>query len=148
MDANIKRNIILRDTATVEKYTSHRGGSPDKIIKRDRDAHASRLLKEWNSACEAAEEQPKQYYSDREGFYLKFISSEGVSLYTKGLEDLRKDIRLSNLQKENSVEKATVFIPSNSKDKLFSKLIKYSDHKKIGKKGTRPTINFLAILRQ
>ena len=135
MDANIKRNIILRDTATVEKYTSRRGGSPDKIIKRDRDTHASRLLKEWNSACEAAEEQSKQYHSDREGFYLKFISSEGVSLYTKGLEDLREDIRLSNLQKENSIEKATVFIPSNSKDKLFSKLVKYSDHEKDREKG-------------
>jgi len=60
------------------------------------------------------------------GVYLDIIGKDGYDLNIKSLEDIRKNIRIANIKKENPTQ-ATLYLPLDKKDFLVGKIQKYAN---------------------
>lgn len=129
------KHIFLSDYAKSQKYTSPSSGGPkSKPLERNRNAHAEKLLGQFNAIWEqkAAIEQTREaeQISTKTGTYLSFTGAPNSVLIIKSLEDQRKGIRLLNVQEisESEEEKQTraiVYIPKGKESHFVKKIQAY-----------------------
>ena len=132
-----KANIFLSNTKESMPYKTTRGGR-DKHnypVLTQPLAHVRKLKQELNSIFNSAI-TPKQVVAikAKDGFYLDVSGQQGYELNYKSLEDERAGIQLLNIQSENDLTKATVFVPKNKVSNLIRKFDKFESTIGIGDK--------------
>ena len=65
--------------------------------------------------------------SVRDGVYLQIEGQKGYDLVTKSLENTSQHVRLLNINEEEGVTKATVYVPAKKKDFFLNKINKYAE---------------------
>lgn len=125
------QNIILEEKGESLTYVpiNGGGGNPNFPTRTSRRSHASYLARQLESAWSRALEEAKNVVatSTRDGVYLQIEGKEGYDLVTKSLEDTRQHVRLLNVNEENGVVKATVYVPITKQDFFVKKINKYAD---------------------
>ena len=124
--AGKKRNIFLHEVNRMS-YSSEGAHNTDsfpvRLNPRQHAEHIESLLKQ------CMEEIPTQTKVEilrgKEGLYLEFSGETNKELNTKSLENIRKGIRLLNIQEENDTTKATVYIPFEKTEYYLRKVDEY-----------------------
>ena len=123
-----KANIFLSNTKESMPYkTTRRGGGKNNYpVLTQPLAHVRKLKQELDSIINSAI-TPKQVAAikEKDGFYLDISGKQGYDLNYKSLEDERAGIQLLNIQSEDALTKATVFVPQNKVSNLISKFDKF-----------------------
>lgn len=132
-----KANIFLSNTKESMPYkTTRRGGGKNNYpVLTQPLAHVRKLKQELDSIINSAI-TPKQVAAikEKDGFYLDISGKQGYDLNYKSLEDERAGIQLLNIQSEDALTKATVFVPQNKVSNLISKFDKFESTIGIGDK--------------
>lgn len=131
----LKRNIILPDTAESFPYQRPSGGGGDKRLPdRMRREHAAALrqeLKNIESLDTAAE--------TRGGIYLRFNSSPGYEIDPDTFDNAPSKVQLVGVSHagadDSQVMSATVFVPEKKRDFFEKKIAVYADESKATKNG-------------
>ena len=123
-----KANIFLSNTKESMPYkTTRRGGGKNNYpVLTQPLAHVRKLKQELDSIINSAI-TPKQVAAikEKDGFYLDISGKQGYDLNYKSLEDERAGIQLLNIQSEDALTKATIFVPQNKVSNLISKFDKF-----------------------
>lgn len=128
------QNIVLEEKGESLRYipVNGRGGKPKIPLRKSRMEHAlmlkAQLEQAWNKSQEA--DNNIVAATSREGVYLQIEGKEGYDLITRSIEDVRQHVRLLNVQEENGVTKAAVFIPAKKQDFFLKIINKYADAEK------------------
>ena len=124
-----KRNIFLHDVKTEIAYSSQ-GARIERSfpVRSDPRQHAQLIERKLRKSQEEALSQ-RQVAAIRykEGLYLEFSGEANSELNTKSLENVNQGIRLLNIQEENGVTKATVYVPSEKTGYFLQKVEAYVD---------------------
>lgn len=135
--ANNYQHIFLQGNVISQKYRAKGGGRDStNILDRNRIIHSERLLKQldeiWSKQQELTQKREANQLSTRQGTYLSFTGAMTYDLITESLEDLKKGIRLLNIQDirdQNEPTKkqirATVYIPKGKENHFITKIKKY-----------------------
>jgi len=107
------------------KFTSPQtGGSISSLPNRNVPQHGNKLFGMLESILTSQNEQLQINNDLNKGVYLEILGVEDNDLNIKSLEDIRKNIRLSNFQNSNP-QKATFYLPLEEKDFLEKKIKEY-----------------------
>jgi len=132
-----KANIFLSNTKESMPYkTTRRGGGKNNYpVLTQPLAHVRKLKQELDSIINSAI-TPEQVAAikEKDGFYLDISGKQGYDLNYKSLEDERAGIQLLNIQSEDALTKATVFVPQNKVSNLISKFDKFESTIGVGDK--------------
>ena len=147
-----KRNIFLPDTVETVPYSSSQGGGNFRLVERDVRTHAElikrRLLRSYAEDNAQRRATAIRY---RDGVYLEFSGAPDHDLAIMSLEDRRLGIRLLNVQRDDNVTKALVYIPAGKESYFLRKVEAYaSELTPTGKpkNGSRPCIFGIAVLSE
>jgi len=140
------RHIFLDHSGESSEYTSPpTRGAEFRIPSRPRASHSAKLKRQLDAAWQAAKQTAQQRTAVslpvRQGVYLEFESAPDYDLVTKSLEDRRAGIRLLNIRTvpaqddpEQTVTRATVYIPAGKERHFLEKVRKYAEEQtKAGK---------------
>lgn len=129
------KHIFIAGHVSSEKYkVQSKPGTKPRIPIRNRTDHSQKLLRAfdaiWQQKRELQQQRESEYIPTREGTYIQFTSAADHDLITKSLEDLRKGIRLLNIQEisigENKTQvKATVYVPRGKEGLFLNKVNSY-----------------------
>ncbi|GMU86836.1 MAG: hypothetical protein AMXMBFR48_20770 [Ignavibacteriales bacterium] len=129
------KHIFISGNVRSEKYrTPSKGGGVLRLPPRERESHSQRLLRQFDSIWHEKEQlklnRAAQQITTREGTYLSFTSSANNDLITKKMEDLKKGIRLLNIQEIPVDEgqkkiRATIYVPNGKEGHFVKKIEKY-----------------------
>ncbi len=129
------KHIFIIGNVSSEKYKAPPAmGAGPRIPNRNRATQSQKLLQQFNAIWQAKEQLQQrrgaEQIATREGTYISFTSAADHDLVTKSLEDLRKGIRLLNIQEipvnENQTQvRATVYVPNGKEGHFISKIQKY-----------------------
>jgi hypothetical protein len=125
------QHIFIRKTETELFRTPPTMGSNPNIPIRDRILHSTALLQKFETIWQMQEQQRDAHQIPAtHGTYLSFTSSVDCDLITKSLEDLRKGIRLLNVQNivsedEHKQVRATIYLPRGKESHFIDKIRKY-----------------------
>ena len=132
-----KANIFLSNTKESMPYkTTRRGGGKNNYpVLTQPLAHVRKLKQELDSIINSAI-TPRQVAAikEKDGFYLDISGKQGYDLNYKSLEDERAGIQLLNIQSEDALTKATIFVPQNKVFNLISKFDKFESTIGVGDK--------------
>lgn len=127
------KHIFISGNVKSEKYKIKGNPVTAKPLPiRNRETHSQKLLTQldaiWQQKEEIKQQRGAEQIATREGTYISFTSAADHDLITRSLEDLRKGIRLLNINEipigENQTQiRATVYVP-NGKEGLFISKIK------------------------
>lgn len=131
-----KSHLLVRNTATSEKYTypSSGGGDKKNYPTRDRSRHGQKLqadLQKVEQAIAAYVNTPPPTGLEKEnGFYVQFSGEPGYDLKIESLGHTGKDIEAVAIQaieieEEVTQTTATVFIPEGQLSYFIDKVEKY-----------------------
>ncbi len=129
----IYRHILLPNTATVEQYTSPKGGprGPFKIPPRNRISHSAHLLRQLEEACQESirlSQEGKAFgVTAEDGIYLSFESDPGFELKLDSLESAQSGIELLSVRKIDERQWATVFVPAGQLKHFVKKVEDFRD---------------------
>lgn len=117
------------------KTTRRGGGKNNYPVLTQPLAHVRKLKQELDSIINSAI-TPEQVAAikEKDGFYLDISGKQGYDLNYKSLEDERAGIQLLNIQSEDALTKATVFVPQNKVSNLISKFDKFESTIGVGDK--------------
>ncbi|MBN8684595.1 MAG: S8 family peptidase [Chitinophagales bacterium] len=129
------KHIFISENVSRENYRaqSRVGQAPDIPI-RDRATQSQRLLSQfdaiWQQKAQMQQQRSAAQIATREGTYIQFTGAAGYELMTKSLEDLKKGIRLLNIQEilleENLKQtRATVYVPNGQEGYFIKKIEEY-----------------------
>lgn len=125
------QNILIEERGESLTYipVNGGGGTPNFPPRTSRKNHASYIKRQledaWNRAMDEAETVVAT--SVRDGVYLQIEGQEGYDLVTKSLENTSQHVRLLNINEEEGVTKATVYVPTKKKDFFLKKINKYAE---------------------
>ena len=143
------RHIFLNNLPVSKKFTSPSSVGPEKRIPdRDRNIHSQFLRQKMESAWQQAEDERAVVHATRQGVYIEFKSDPDCDLLTKSLEDMRsKKIRLLNvreeLEGEQTVTYATVYVANEKKSHFLKKIQEYADAEKDSESGKPKNASFI-----
>lgn len=130
------KHFFIEGNVRSERYKIRsRPGSGPNIPSRDRASHSQKLLSQleaiWSESERLRQQRSAEHIARREGTYLSFTSAANHDLITKSLENLRKGIRLLNIQEISINEdqkqvKATVYVPNGKEGYFIKKIKEYS----------------------
>ncbi len=129
-------NLFLRNTVRRIDYTTPQSNGPRfSYPLRNPIHHGSNIQRQldaaWNRYQEELTRRQAVAIPTREGMYLEFESAPGFELKTKSLEDLRVGVRLLNVRTatigENTVQRATIFVPHNKRAHFLNKTVAYME---------------------
>ena len=127
--AEKKRNIFLHDGKTEIAYSSEgahvKRSFPDRLNPRQHAQFIERQLKKSQEGFLSQRQVAAIRY--KEGLYLEFSGEVNKALKTESLENITQGIRLLNIQDENGVTKATVYVPSEKAGYFLQKVEAYTD---------------------
>jgi hypothetical protein len=148
---DLYKHIFLSGNKTSEKYkTAPSHGATPNIPDRNRASHSRTLLDRFDEIWQEKETLNQQrdaaQIPTRDGTYLAFKSELNHDLITKSLEDLRKNIRLLNIQEtqieNNNQTIATVYIPKGKENHFIDKILKYQSEVTLsGEPKNAPLVN-------
>lgn len=144
--ANYQHIFIGKSEAELFKTPRTRGGQPN-IPLRNRISHSDALLNKFDAIWEQNQQQQAAHISTRDGTYLSFTSSVDYDLVVKSLEDLRKGIRLLNVQNivsedEHKQVRATIYVPRGKESHFIDKIRQYQTQEtKTGKPKNASLVN-------
>jgi hypothetical protein len=129
------QHIFISGRAETELFRTPptRGGQLN-IPQRERLSHSATLLNRFDAIWEQQQQLNQQRQAaqvpTRDGTYLSFTSSVDYDLITKSLEDLRKGIRLLNVQSivsedEHKQVRATIYLPRGKESHFIDKIRRY-----------------------
>ena len=122
-----KRNIFLPDTVETVPYSSSQGGGNFRLVERDVRTHAElikrRLLRSYAEDNAQRRATAIRY---RDGVYLEFSGAPDHDLAIMSLENRRLGIRLLNVQRDDNVTKALVYIPAGKESYFLRKVEAYA----------------------
>ena len=131
------KHIFITGNVSSEKSRAPSGmGGEPRIPVRDRKSQSQKLLSQLDSIWQVKEQLQQQRAAEqiaaKEGMYISFTSAANHDLITKSLEDIRKGIRLLNIQEIPMVEnqtqsRATIYIPNGKEGHFISKIQKYQN---------------------
>lgn len=135
------KNIFLDNTSEKVAYTSKRSGGSFSIPFRNRIDHGTKLLRSLNKIWETNDDSNAISLVRNHGTYIDFFSSQDYELKLNSLEFQSKGIKLLNVHLDDTVTKATVFIPKGEEHYFSKKISQYllEDNKK----GDKPKNNDL-----
>ena len=124
--AGKKRNIFLHEVNRMS-YSSEGAHNTDSFpVRSNPRQHAEHLESLLKQCLEEIPTQSKgEVLRGKEGLYLEFSGETNKELNTKSLENIRKGIRLLNIQEENDTTKATVYIPFEKTEYYLRKVDEY-----------------------
>jgi len=146
-------NLFLSDTVSRIDYTNpQKNISRFKSPARDAGYHGTNIQRQLDVAWRRYQEELTRRQAvavpAREGMYLEFESAPGFELKVKSLEDLRANVRLLNVRTltvgENTVQRATIFVPHDKRAHFLNKTMAYMES---GKKN-KPLIASIEEVRQ
>lgn len=146
-------NLFLHDTISRIDYTNpQKNVSRFKSPARDAGYHGTNIQRQLDVAWRRYQEELTRRQAvavpAREGMYLEFESAPGFELKVKSLEDLRANVRLLNVRTltvgENTVQRATIFVPHDKRAHFLKKTEAYTES---GKKN-KPLIASIEEVRQ
>lgn len=132
MTKKLKRpHIQIRHGKESFPYTPRTGGGGNdvKIPNRNRITHADNLKTQYNKIFEKDEKGNWEKYR-LGGAYVQFKGKQNFDLIVKSLENMSQGVRLCNVQEENSVQNATVFIPLEKENFFLKKIDNYKNKKR------------------
>lgn len=125
-----KKNIFLKQTVEIMPYKSEAKPIGKNFPKRDTNIHAN-IIQRKIQQCYVESLTQKQVAAIRykEGTYLEFTSAKGYDLKIDSLENRKAGIRLLNVRpdKDETVVKATVYIPKGQEKYFIDKVEKYAN---------------------
>lgn len=124
--AGKKRNIFLHEVNRMS-YSSEGVHNTDSFpVRSNPRQHAEHLESLLKQCLEEIPTQSKgEVLRGKEGLYLEFSGETNKELNTKSLENIRKGIRLLNIQEENDTTKATVYVPFEKTEYYLRKVDEY-----------------------
>lgn len=146
------KNIFLDNTESKYSYTTKKGGRSFLIPPRNRIEHGNKLLKQLDEAWKVNIDSKAVSISKNHGTYLEFESSPNLELKLSSLDAQQQGIKLLNVRKtmlssENTITKATVFVPKGKEQYFTKKISEYiNDNNK--KSGTPKNNNFVASINE
>lgn len=130
MSDDFKPHLFIKNVHSSQEYTTPPGPPIDsKLPQRDRQFHGefliSSLIEIWSNHDEEVLQRNKKGLPVKSGEYITFFGAEKQILELSSLgADSAKLLNVKN-NSEQSVQIATVFIPSNKQNKLITKVAKY-----------------------
>ena len=125
------QNILLEEKGESLTYipVNGGGGTPNFPPRTSRRNHASYVKKQLENAWNRAMDEARTVVatSVRDGVYLQIEGQKGYDLVTKSLENASQHVRLLNINEEEGVTKATVYVPAKKKDFFLKKINKYAE---------------------
>lgn len=132
-------HLIIPTRAQSERFRTPNtgGGTGVKLLNRDRDAHAHKLIVQLEQLKTKEQtlidEQRRSYGIETAGIQIEFLSDPKETLKLESLEFQQHGIELCSAhENEEGAITATVFIPEGKIDYFLRKIIDYKD------KDTRP----------
>lgn len=125
------QNILLEEKGESLTYIPVNGGGgtsnfPPRTSRRNHASYVKKQLENaWNRAMDEA--RTVVATSVRDGVYLQIEGQKGYDLVTKSLENASQHVRLLNINEEEGVTKATVYVPAKKKDFFLKKINKYAE---------------------
>jgi len=140
-------HIYVQGTGQSEAYVSKAGGKTPPPPARNREAHASFLLRSLNIALAQAAagiragRAPDDHGTD--GFVLEFRLPLGQEKFVEKLEDRRQRIELlSVFDRGDEGLRATVYVPMRAQQYFLRKIERYRDEQtRSGRPKNEPLIN-------
>lgn len=152
-------HLVISKSPSVSNYmTTQPGRGKTKIPARNnRIAHGERLKRKFESIRQEFEQVNIQReaisFTDVDGIKVEFRSKADYDLIAKSLEDIRRGIRLLNIQYctegEHSYTKAVIFIPSDKIQDFLTKLEDYlnTEKDKNGKPSNANLVNSIEDIK-
>lgn len=123
-----KHNIFLRETKKVLPYKSSGFGPrnyPDRIDPKE---HARKIRQELqDSISYSLTSKQVAAIRKKEGIYLEFSGAKEKDLKLESLESIKQGIRLLNVQYDEGVIKATIFVPEGKESYFLSRIDDYAN---------------------
>lgn len=125
-----KPHFVLTGRARGENFRTPNGGGPNHhVAARDRHAHGSELMQQFDELApyfdEAKQAQRDAGVGEGFGLRLTFESFPGVEVACQSLAAEGSGIELLNVRQDGERTFATVFVPDGKLDILVNKLRKY-----------------------
>jgi hypothetical protein len=155
-----RRHLIVQTPPQTEAYTPHPRAIPPVQVpgpaNRRRHAAALRasLIAAQRESQTAREELQVDVHGAEPGLYIQFESLPGVDLKLESLEDKRKGIevvavRRPGLAAEDTVERATVFVPEGQLAHFVTRFRQYADERtQKGEPRHKDMVNRIAALHR
>lgn len=150
-------HIVVESSATTEEYHYPGGGGAEKPLpKRDRQAHASRLLSALDrvrtEATQRSEEKLRAWaVPAKKGVHVEFESEPGFELELKSLDARKQKIQVVAVRpspENEDAQLATVYVPEGKLDALERKVRKYAEQDtKGGRPWHQPLVEKIAQIR-
>ncbi len=152
-------HLFLTTPPSASNYTTTQGGGGALKVQEitDRQGRASfvrnALNKAWQESDEKREERSSASLPTRSGTYIEFKSASGFDLKTESLDLRGSGIRLLNVRREidgdQGVEYATVFVPKGKEQTLLKKIDEYENEEtKNGQPRNKALVNNIGNLRE
>ncbi|MCR9226769.1 MAG: S8 family peptidase [Flavobacteriaceae bacterium] len=136
MADDFKRHLFVNNVHTSQKFKVAPRSivSSNDIPARNRTIHGTAMLAQLNQVWQASDQE---FYNRvdmglpvKEGEYITFKSAEDNTLKIDSLDTSGARLLNVKIDSQSAQEIATLFIPSDKKSKLISKIEKYSDTEK------------------
>lgn len=136
MADDFKRHLFVNNVHTSQKFKVPPRSivSSNNIPTRNRTVHGTAMLAQLNQVWEASNQEStmrrEMNLPTKSGEYITFKSAEDNTLKIDSLGTSGARLLNVKLDSQSAQEIATLFIPSDKKRKLISKIEKYSDTEK------------------
>jgi hypothetical protein len=137
MAKDFKPHLFVNNVHTSQKYkvTPRKMEARNTIPDRNRLQHGASVLGQlngiWNASDQESAQRKSQGLPVKDGEYISFISAEKSNLKIESLDSSGAQLLNVKVDSDSSSEMVTLFIPADKKDKLISKIEKYTDVKNI-----------------
>lgn len=125
---------------------------PAPLPKRDRNAHATKLLSELREAMRIADENRHSPIAvsvgAKEGVHLLFEVEPGFEENINSLEHRKAGIEIVSLQKDEDVTRVTVYVPTGKLGIFERKLRSYADPASDTPKGNPAHVKLISIISE
>lgn len=125
---------------------------PRPLPKRDRNAHATKLLSELREAMRVADEHRHSPIAvsvgAKDGVHLLFEVESGFDEHVNSLENRRAGIEIVSLQKDENFTRVTVYVPAGKLGIFERKLRRYADPASDTAKGNPAHANLISVISE
>lgn len=127
--AEKKRNIFLHDVKVEIAYSSEGVPIERSFPVRENPKQHAQFIERRLRKCQEESISQKQVAAIRykEGLYLEFFGEQNKELNVKSLENITQGIRLLNVQEEDNITRATVYVPSEKVGYFLNKVEAYEE---------------------
>ncbi|KZS42935.1 hypothetical protein AWE51_16415 [Aquimarina aggregata] len=133
MAEDFKPHLFVKQIHTSQEYKVPPRAikSQNKIPERNRQNHGAKIFNDltsaWNGYDQELNNRRQQNLPVKDGEYLTFKSASEYNLNVKSLDSSGAQLLNVKYDQNSKQELATIYIPSEKKDKLIGKVQRYSN---------------------